>query len=303
MSAAPPPGARCSADAPVPAGVSADNAASTPRRCWRPARGAQEALAARAGRPRRPAREIRCASAAAAITRVAEFRHRRSARTGVTAGKCHRRARVEHDRRRHVRRLAKLLGVERDRSARRSFQSTYFEIVAGTVVAVLAELGAVAVKRAAMQPGHEPFDDDARDQLEVGDARPALRADRRRADRVNSQLQLGSRTLSSNAWLNASQGRDGFEQPRDDLIGVDAVGLGLEVQQDAMAQHRQRDGADVVERRRRCGRRAARAPWRRAPAPGRRADRRPTSPTAAPAPARASPASPAGRLARTMRSA
>ena len=41
----------------------------------------------------------------------------------------------------------------------------------------------------------------------------------------------------------SASGRDRLEQPADDLIGVDAVGLGLEVQQDAVAQHRQRDRA------------------------------------------------------------
>src|SRR5436189_5967839 len=40
----------------------------------------------------------------------------------------------------------------------------------------------------------------------------------------------------------------GFQQPGDYLIRVDAVGLGLEVQQDAMAQHRPRDRANVVRR-------------------------------------------------------
>ena len=33
------------------------------------------------------------------------------------------------------------------------------------------------------------------------------------------------------------------EQPRDDLVGVDAVGFRLEVEQDAVAQHRQRHRA------------------------------------------------------------
>jgi hypothetical protein len=41
-------------------------------------------------------------------------------------------------------------------------------------VTILAELGAVAMERAAVQSRHEPFDDDARDQLEVGDLREHL---------------------------------------------------------------------------------------------------------------------------------
>ena len=36
-------------------------------------------------------------------------------------------------------------------------------------MAVLAELGAVAVERAPVQTGHEPFDDDAGNELEVRD--------------------------------------------------------------------------------------------------------------------------------------
>jgi hypothetical protein len=42
-------------------------------------------------------------------------------------------------------------------------------------VAVLAELGTVAVKRAAVQPGHQSLDHDPRDQLEVGDPRKDIR--------------------------------------------------------------------------------------------------------------------------------
>ena len=38
-------------------------------------------------------------------------------------------------------------------------------------MAVLAELRAVAVERAAVQAGHEPFDNDAGDELEIRDLR------------------------------------------------------------------------------------------------------------------------------------
>src|SRR5262245_25078831 len=46
-----------------------------------------------------------------------------------------------------------------------------------------------------------------------------------------------------------SWGRHRLDQTTDDLIGVDAVRLGLEVQQHAMPQDRQRHRPDVVERR------------------------------------------------------
>ena len=59
--------------------------------------------------------------------------------------------------------------------------------------------------------------------------------------------QHGGATITVDLELDSGQYR--FEQACDDLIGVDAVGLGLKVQQDAMPQHRQRDRADVVGRR------------------------------------------------------
>src|SRR6185312_1400778 len=49
--------------------------------------------------------------------------------------------------------------------------------------------------------------------------------------------------------IRASGDRDRLEQPRDDLIGVDAVGFRLEVEQDPVAQHRRRYGAHVLGRR------------------------------------------------------
>ncbi len=49
---------------------------------------------------------------------------------------------------------------------------------------------------------------------------------------------------TSAALPSRDQGLDRrFQQSRDDLIGIDAVGFCLEVQEDAVAQHRQRDGA------------------------------------------------------------
>src|SRR3954467_5532274 len=49
--------------------------------------------------------------------------------------------------------------------------------------------------------------------------------------------------------MRALADRDRLEQPRDDLIGVDAVGLRLEIEQDSVAQDRRRHRADVLRRR------------------------------------------------------
>ena len=55
--------------------------------------------------------------------------------------------------------------------AREQLPVDVFQIIALLVVAVLAELGAVAVKRAAMQAREKPLDDGARLQLERSQAR------------------------------------------------------------------------------------------------------------------------------------
>ena len=73
-------------------------------------------------------------------------------------------------------------------------------------------------------------------------------------------LQASGDTLVASQRLLACSGRrNGLEQAGDDLIGVDAVGLRLEIQQDAVPEHRQRDGADVLGRRDAPAVRAARA--------------------------------------------
>ena len=81
-------------------------------------------------------------------------------------GKRHRRARVEYERRRHVRRLAKLFRVDAV-GPRDELPVDVLQIVAGPIVAILTELRAVAVKRTSMQSRHEPLDDDSRNQLQI----------------------------------------------------------------------------------------------------------------------------------------
>ena len=199
--------------------------------------------------------------------RVLELRQPRGPRV------VHRRARIERDLAQQIRRLAELLRVE-PIGPREQLPVDVLEIVAGTIVAVLAELRAVAVERAAMQARDGAVDDALRDQLEIGNRR-----ERRRV--------RGSRPYMR-------------QQLPDDFVGVDAVGLGLEVHEHAVAQHRQRHGARRPRAPRPSGLRAARAPCRRAAAPARRAGRRPSAPTCARTPA---PLRPAGRVARTRRAA
>ena len=82
----------------------------------------------------------------------------------------HRRACVEHDRRRHIRRVAELFGVDAI-CPRDELPVDVLEIVARPIVAILAEFRAISVERAAVQPRHESIDDDARDELEITDVR------------------------------------------------------------------------------------------------------------------------------------
>ena len=70
----------------------------------------------------------------------------------------------------------------------------------------------------------------------------------------------------------------GVEQARDDLIGVDAVGFGLEVHEDAVPQDRQRDLADVLDRDDAPALEQRERLRRRGAAPARRVDPRPSVP-------------------------
>ena len=92
---------------------------------------------------------------------------------------------------------------------------------------------------------------------------------------TSSRSSIAATTAGSSGASDIYDAGTAVEQLPDHLIGRDAVGLRLKVHQHAMAQHRQRDGAHIVERRH-----AAAVDQRRAFAPSRapapRADRRPT---------------------------
>ena len=171
----------------------------------------------------------------------------------------HRRAGVDRDLRRQVRRLAVLLRVEAVGPGEQ-LPVDVLQIVAGPVVAVLAELRAVAVKGAAVQAGDRAVDRDPRDELEV--------ADRRQEDR----------------------GRACSEAPDDCYAGMCSSRRptiwSASMPSASAWKFRRSGGAGPAARPRgcpraprRCGLRAARAPCRRAAAPARRADPRPSGPT------------------------
>ena len=69
------------------------------------------------------------------------------------------------------------------------------------------------------------------------------------------------------------------QQRRDHVVGAALLGLGGERQQQAMAQHRRGERGDVFARHREAPVQQRARLRARAPAPGRRADRRPSAPT------------------------
>ena len=96
---------------------------------------------------------------------------------------------------------------------------------------------------------------------------PAERAPRRReADRAGP---VGARPLR--ARFSAFALGDGLQDRVDDLVGLDALGLALEVEQDAVAERRVRRPRARRRRSRRSARRRARGSSRRAAPPARRA--------------------------------
>ncbi len=105
--------------------------------------------------------------------RVCELRH------AVGPGEPHRPAGVDGEVRDEIRRLAELLRVEAI-GPREELPVDVLQVVAGTIVAVLAELRAVAVKRAPVQTGDGAVDGDAGDQLEIRNRRQHLRVERPR---------------------------------------------------------------------------------------------------------------------------
>ena len=146
---------------------------------------------------------------------------------------------------------------------------------------VLAELRAVAVKRTAMQTRHEPFDHYPRDEIEIADSR---------------------QDLGRTRGVRQSRSGHRLEKPSDNLLGIDAVRLGLKIQQHTVAQHRQSHRADIlrrrdaaaIEQRTRLGAEHQRLAGARAGAPFHPLPH---------AGGTRSSAAPAGRLALTMRSA
>ena len=97
------------------------------------------------------------------------------------------------------------------------------QIVAGRVGAVLGELLAEAEIGRAVQAGDEAVDDRLGDQVEAGDA-GQNRRDRESA--AHAQAPFGRRHVR--------------EQAPEDFVRIDAIGFGVEIQQDAMAQDRDR---------------------------------------------------------------
>ena len=85
---------------------------------------------------------------------------------GPAVRKRHRAAHVDHRERSQVRRFPELTGVETIAPAER-LPVYVFQVVAGPIVPVLAELGVEPVKRAPVQALPEPFDRRARQQLQV----------------------------------------------------------------------------------------------------------------------------------------
>ena len=70
---------------------------------------------------------------------------------------------------------------------------------------------------------------------------------------------------------------DRLDQPLDDVVGLEALGLGVEVGDDPVPQHRARRPRGCRRSRRGSGRAARPGPWPPGPGTGWRAGRRPSS--------------------------
>ena len=104
------------------------------------------------------------------------------------------------------------------------------QVVAGQVLAVLGELDAEPLVRAAVQPGQESLDHRPRLQLH----RPQPREDRgveKPGDRAVWQAHAMT-------YIPLRGARHGLEQPLDQVVGGDVLGFGVEVRNDAMAEDR-----------------------------------------------------------------
>src|SRR5262249_43960267 len=84
----------------------------------------------------------------------------------IPSGIRHRRARVERQHHRKIRRLAKLSRVE-PVAPGEQLPVEMLEIVADAIGPVLTKLCPVAMKRAPVAAGTQPFDDDSRSELQV----------------------------------------------------------------------------------------------------------------------------------------
>ena len=139
-----------------------------------------------------PNEQVRqCASNHARVVKLAD---------AVRARVRHRRARIERDLTQQVRGLAKLLRVQPVRP-REELPVDVLQIVARAIVPILAELRAVAVKGTAMQPGDRAVDDDAGDEIEVGERREDGRVQHQRRAASSSRRTISSESMpSASAW-------------------------------------------------------------------------------------------------------
>ena len=114
------------------------------------------------------------------------------------------------------------------------------DVVARRVAAVLGEVHRRAEVRRAVQAVDEAVDHRARHQLEVADAGEHHRVDEARTgQRAGWECAPPSQT--------GTRRRHGLEQPIDERVAGDPLRLRVEVGQHAVAQHRVRERADVLE--------------------------------------------------------
>ena len=116
------------------------------------------------------------------------------------------------------------------------------EIVAGQVLAVFGEFDAEALERAAVQARQQPFDDGARLQLERAQAREDRGIEEPKFARPRSRRLRGHTANPLFGTGTASSSRATMR------VGVQVLGFGVEVRDDAVAQDRRRQRLDVLDR-------------------------------------------------------
>ena len=144
------------------------------------------------------------------------------------------------------------------------------QIVARQILAMRGEFDRESDVRAAVQPVQKTLDDRARDQLEVvdlgehdgievfvhqlGAAEPAFGLSAglvfaawpgAKASRPRAAFHGLAGRYSFVAYLLDLSRRDDFDQPADQVVGIDSLGPGVEIQHQAMAQYRQCHRANV----------------------------------------------------------